>query len=205
MKIVVETFTYFNKQTFVCLPDVDEVKRLYKPLKNQLAAAHFPYWAKLWPSCIALANFVHKNPQIVANKKILELAAGLSLPSLVAAQIAQEVVCSDYLPEPLIFVENSIIKNDLNNISCTIINWNNLPQNIKADVLLLSDINYDLHEFVNLNLMLQYFLQQGTTIVLATPQRLMAKQFIQILLPFCVQQQEEIIEQTAISLFVLKA
>ncbi|MBN8676533.1 MAG: hypothetical protein J0L56_20585 [Chitinophagales bacterium] len=58
--------------------------------------------------------------------------------------------------------------------------------------------------------MLLQFLQAGTTILLSTPQRLMAKSFIDKLLPFCVEQEEYSIsinqyEQPAlVSVLVLK-
>jgi hypothetical protein len=47
------------------------------------------------------------------------------------------------------------------------------------------------------------FLEAGATIILSTPQRLMAKEFITRLLPFTIQQDEVITELgVAISIFV---
>lgn len=204
MKIVVETFTYFTEKIFVCVADKIEVQSLYEQQKKANKNTEFPYWAKLWLSSIALANFIEKNPALICNTNVLELAGGLGLPSLVAAKIAAKVMYSDYLPEPIHFVEKAIEINKYNNVFCSIINWNNIPKNVTTDVLLLSDINYEPAAFVNLNLMLQQFLQQGTTIILATPQRLMAKQFVENMLPFCVQHQEDMVEGTAVSIFVLK-
>jgi predicted nicotinamide N-methyase len=58
-------------------------------------------------------------------------------------------------------------------------------------VLLVSDVNYNPEAFDALYKVLVRFLAAGTTIVLATPQRLMAKPFINRLLHFCVSQQAE--------------
>jgi predicted nicotinamide N-methyase len=203
MKTVVESFTYFNKKIAVCTPALDEVQTIYQQQKKLNQDAVFPYWAKLWPSSIAMASFIANNPQLISNKKVLELGAGLGLPSLVAAQIAQQVVCSDYVQEPLNFVQQSIEINQYNNVFCSIINWSNLPLNTTTEVLLLSDINYEPTAFVNINLMLQYFLQQGSLIILTTPQRLMAKQFIEAILPFCIQQEQTRVDDVDISIFVL--
>ena len=164
----------------------------------------FPFWAKVWPSAIALSTFLVTEQHYVANKKVLELASGLGLPSLVAAQFATTVTCSDYLIEPLQFVEQSISINNLFNIDCKIINWNNLPTNINTDVLLLSDINYNPSTFDSLFNMLEQFLKNGSTIILSTPQRIMAKEFIEAILPHCVEQKEVEIDAVIISILVLK-
>ena len=77
------------------------------------------------------------------------------------------------------FVNKSIELNALKNSSTTIIDWNHLPDDFNADVLLLSDINYDPIVFDALYLMLDKLIQNNTTIILATPQRLIAKSFIE--------------------------
>ncbi len=75
----------------------------------------------------------------------------------------------------------------LANVTGKVLNWNQLPHDITADVLILSDINYGPNQFDRLNKVLQWFLQKGTTILISTPQRLMAKPFIEKLLPWCSQ------------------
>ena len=167
----------------------------------------FPYWAKLWPSAIAMCGFIAAHPHLVAHKNVLELGAGLGLPGILAAQSAREVTISDHVPEAVAFMRSSVELNGLINVHCAIFNWDALPPGLTADVLLLSDINYDPSAFEILSQVLLGFLSQGTTILLTTPQRLMARPFIERLLPYCVVQQEQLIaqhgEQTFISVLVM--
>ena len=53
-----------------------------------------PYWAELWPSGIALARAVAALE--LAGARVLELGAGLGLPSLAAALGGAEVLATDW-------------------------------------------------------------------------------------------------------------
>lgn len=196
----IQEFTFDNTIVQLVVPNDTAVQHWYK---QQTTEIPFPYWAKVWPASIALAGFITQNKHFVKHKTVLEIAAGLSLPSLVAAQFASTVSCSDYVLEPFVFVEQSIQLNQLNNISYAVLDWNQLPKDIVADVLLLSDINYEPASFESLLKMLQQFLQQSTTIILATPQRLMAKPFIEQLLRYCIQQENIVVQETGVSILVL--
>ena len=199
-----QKFEFGNIALQLVVPNSLAVKHWFETEKQQNENFPFPFWAKVWPSAIALSTFLVTEQHYVANKKVLELASGLGLPSLVAAHFATTVTCSDYLNEPLQFVEQSISINNLFNIDCKIINWNNLSPNIVTDVLLLSDINYNPSTFDSLFNMLEQFLKNGSTIILSTPQRIMAKKFIEAILPHCVEQKEIEIDAVIISILVLK-
>ena len=151
-----------------------------------------------------IRNFLSANIEYVADKKVVEIAAGLGLPSLYAAQVASQVICSDYLQQPMDFVNTSIKLNPLKNISTTIIDWNFLPDDFNADVLLLSDINYDPIVFDALYLMLDKLIQNNTTIILATPQRLIAKSFIEKIEQWCIVKTTQLVNDSWISVFVLE-
>lgn len=125
---------------------------------------------------------------------MLELAAGLGLPSLVAARYAKQVICSDYLPEPLSFVQMSATENGIRNIETRIINWHHIPADLLTDIVLLSDVNYDPASFDALDQLLSFFLEQDSLIILSTPQRIMAKPFIEKWMPFITIQEEFILE-----------
>ncbi len=169
--------------------------------------AGFPFWARLWPSAIALATFIQKSPHWVVGKQVAELAAGIGLPSLVAAKYAQQVWCSDLVPEAMDIAAKSAEHHGLRNISFHACDWNHLPEVLMPEVLLLSDVNYDPAVFGSLWVLLEGFLQKGATILLATPQRLMAKPFLESLSGYITDSYEEYIEEnsqkTFISIFVL--
>jgi predicted nicotinamide N-methyase len=170
------------------VPNAQVVQDNY--FQQKQVQAPFPHWTKLWPSALAMGDFIHNHPELVQHKNVLELAAGLGLPSFVAARYAQTVCCSDYLEEAVATMTRSAQHLQLSNVNCRLLDWNHLPGDLKTDVLLLSDINYDPQQFEQLYQVLHKFLQQDTVILLTTPQRLMAKPFIEKLLPFCSQQFE---------------
>jgi predicted nicotinamide N-methyase len=189
------------------VPNAPEVQAHYFQQKQAHSNVPFPHWTKLWPAALAMADFIHQHPERVRDKNVLELAAGLGLPSLVAARYATTVCCSDYLEEAVATMTASVQHLQMANVTGRVLDWNHLPGGLTADVLLLSDINYDPGQFDQLYQVLQRFLQQGTEVLLTTPQRLMAKPFIERLLPFCRQQYEMDIyheqQHTAVSLLVL--
>lgn len=184
------------------VPNEQEVQDSYYRQKQVQAQIPFPHWTKLWPAALAMGDYIYQHPELVQNKNVLELAAGLGLPTFVAARYAQRVCCSDYLEEAVAAMTRSAAYLQLSNVTCQVLDWNLLPDDLTADVLLLSDINYDPDQFACLYQVLERFLRQGTTILLTTPQRLMAKPFIEKLLPFCKQQHEMIIDQNGYSHFV---
>jgi methyltransferase-like protein 23 len=190
------------------VPNAQEVQDSYLQQKQVQAQVPFPHWAKLWPSALAMGDFIHQHPELIQNKNVLELAAGLGLPSFVAARYAKAVCCSDYLEEAVTTMAKSAQHLQLSNITCELLDWDHLPADLTADVLLLSDINYDPDQFDRLYEVLLRFLQQGTLILLTTPQRLMAKPFIEKLLPFCRQQDEMSVnylqQDTPVSLLLLQ-
>ncbi len=189
------------------IPDPQEVQDHYLQQKQVHAGVPFPHWTKLWPAGLAMADFIHQHPELVQDKNVLELAAGLGLPGFVAARYAKAICCSDYLQEAVDAMTRTVQHVQLSNVTCQVLDWNFLPEDLTADILLLSDINYDPDQFDQLYQVLQRFLQQGATILLTTPQRLMAKPFIEKLLPFCKQQYEMTVfyqqQYTSISLLLL--
>ncbi|MBC7722603.1 MAG: methyltransferase [Pedobacter sp.] len=207
--IALKTFQLNNFAFELFVPSQQAIQQNYLQQKLVAVNTPFPYWAKVWAASVGLGYFINQQPEYVQNKTVFELAAGLGLPSLVAAKWATSVCCSDYLQAPLNVVKASANHYQIKNISYKIIDWFNMPNDIATDVLLLSDINYEPTCFATLLSIVQQFLAKGTTIILSTPQRLLAKPFIEKLLPFCsLQQTVEVIENgnaTWVQILVLTA
>ncbi len=197
----IEPFTFDTIQIHLWIPDLEHIQNEYVADK---AKKDFPFWAKVWPSAIVLTEFLKDHPLLISNKKVLELAAGLGLPSIYAAHFAESVLCSDYISEAVGFISENIKLNKLQNMQSTCIDWHKIPSTLKPDVLLLSDINYNPSDFTILIQVLKNFLQQNTTIILSTPQRLVGKPFITELLPFCEFYEERFYEQISVNVLVLK-
>eukprot|EP00249_Psilotum_nudum_P018154 c26663_g1_i3 orf=352-1074(-) len=84
-----------NELVIIQPKDVDEVLDLYI---EQDRMDGDPYWCRLWPSSIALAEEVLLNPQLVAELHVCDLGAGLGLAGLAAILSgAKEVLACDVL------------------------------------------------------------------------------------------------------------
>jgi predicted nicotinamide N-methyase len=179
--------------------------KLFVPINDrEVQSAVSPYWAKVWPAAIALCQFLQSNLHYIKNKTVAELAAGLGLPSLFAAQYAIHVYCSDVEPAAVELIKKSAAQNSFKNITCFQKNLANFYGEKIPDTLLLSDINYDIQQFDILHKMIQYYLQNGCTIILSTPQRLMAKGFVEQLLKWCKCQEQIDTNGVYTSIFVLQ-
>ena len=205
LSFTVETIPVKTPAVKIAVPLPSEIKRLYEEMNKARA---FPYWAKIWPAAKALAQFIIQQQQLVADKKVVEIAGGLGLPSLIAASFANEVMCTDAAPEALEFVNTSVELNSLTNITTTIYDWND-EATFDTEVLLMSDVNYHPADFPQLLIFFQTQLKRDITIILSTPQRLMAKPFIEAIAEFIIQQEDYTIEDcseiTNCTVFVLKA
>jgi len=151
---------------------------------------------------------LQNNLHYIRHKKITEIAAGLGLPSIFAAPYASEVYCSDIEPAAVELVQQSVLYNQLTNVQSAVADWNDYASLPLPDTILLSDVNYEPVQFNQLLKAIQFYLQQHCTVLLSSPQRLMAKPFIEQLLPFCKQQEEILVTEkgieTAVSIFVLQ-
>ncbi|MFT3979668.1 MAG: methyltransferase [Ferruginibacter sp.] len=178
-----EQYNFGGRLIQLVVPDYALLQQNY--LQQQLPAA--PFWAKLWPSSLALCHYLEQHPFLIRNKTIMEIGAGLGLPSLLAAYYAAKVICTDNEPEAVRTVQQSVLLNGLQNIECREFDWRYAGSLEASDVILLSDINYNPSDFPLVMSLLKAMLAKQVEIILSTPQRLMAKPFIEQLLPFCVE------------------
>lgn len=173
---------------------------LYVPDRNAIMDAYqqglisFPYWSQVWPASIALSRFLIHHLHYIQGKKVLELAAGLGLPSVIAARKAAFVIASDYQPEAVRAMQETVKCNHLQNMQVQLLDWYALPDKLVTDVLLLSDVSYDTALFDIQEKWIRKLLQQGSTVIISTPQRLVARDAILPLLSFCDHQVELLVE-----------
>ena len=166
------------------LPNEALVKITYEDLLDKDHATPFPFWAKIWPASKAMSSFLKLEPHWIAGKRVLEIGAGIGLPSFAIAHQALEIIISDHAPEAVKLIEKNIDCLGLTNTKAMCLDWNNFPEAIKGDTILLSDINYAPEQFESLLKLIQKFLNQGSIIIIATPQRIMATQFVEAIQPF---------------------
>ena len=191
----------------VYIPTQHLVKPTYEQLLASNVAEPFPFWAKLWAASKVLTQFIVANPQWIKDKLILEMGAGIGQPSLTMAHLAKEVIITDHNKDAVALLEKNIAHLGLTNARAMQLDWNYYNNSIPADTILLSDINYAPEAFEPLLNTIEYYLAQGTVIIIATPQRIMGAPFIQSLNHYVKHSETEpILEQDTevmINLYVL--
>lgn len=208
LKTTLQAFRLGDYHFNAFIPEPSALQESFAHQLQQDPSTPAPYWAQVWAAAYALCHFLAEEPAYIQNKKVIELAAGLGLPSFLAAKISTSVICSDVSADAVELMQQSIDYNQFSNCKAMILDWNDLPTDLSADVILLSDINYEPQQFEMLYSVINQFIQHGSTIILSTPQRLMAKPFIERLQPFVAHRSAltitELQPPVDCSVFVLK-
>ena len=161
------------------VPDPALIQSTYQKLVAANPNTIFPYWAKVWASADALVEFLREEPAWIQNKIVLEIGAGIGIPSLSIAAQTDKIVISDYAPDAVALLQKNIEHLKLNNASAACIDWNHISEDVIADTILLSDTNYEPAVHENLTFLVEKFINKGSTILLATPNRLASNPFIE--------------------------
>lgn len=108
-----------------------------------------PYWAEFWPACLLLADLVESWPQIpqsadsATRARVLELGAGLGLPSLIALHRGYRVMCSDYHDDALAFVGESARRNGLSPPELRYVDWRERYPELRFERIIAAEVLYE--------------------------------------------------------------
>jgi predicted nicotinamide N-methyase len=176
------------------VPDPDQVKHIYDQLIASNPDTVFPFWAKIWPSSLALTSFLQKETQWIRSKHVLEIGAGIGLPSFSISREASTLVISDYSTEAVALMEKNIEYLVLQHAKAIYLDWNHFPSDLTADTVLFSDINYEPEQFEALLTLIKQLLEKGATVIIATPERISAVAFAVKLEPYVTSSVLETVE-----------
>jgi predicted nicotinamide N-methyase len=190
--------TQISAEKAIYVPIYEQVKDIYASLLKLDPTTPFPFWAKLWPSSIALLDVLKAQPQLIQNKLVIEIGAGIGLPSLMMAGITKSIQISDHDLEAVALLKKNIEHLQIPNAEAFQLDWNNVPKNMNPDVVILSDVNYDPNQFDPLVALIDKFIKQGCTIILSTPQRIMASPFVQKIEASITAQYEVLVDDNGI-------
>jgi predicted nicotinamide N-methyase len=151
-----------------------------------------PYWAEIWPSSLALAEYVLEAPEITAASNVLELGCGPGLAGL-AAHRARRVMVSDYELPALELAKLNWLENVGRLPEAEFMDWREPRMELAADVLLAADVAYEARFFEPLIHTFKTLLNPGGTILLSEPGRTVAVAFFEQM-----QQSEFEVEQVAV-------
>jgi predicted nicotinamide N-methyase len=135
-----------------------------------------PYWAELWPSGVALARVVETLD--LADKRVVEVGAGLGLPSLAAALCGADVLATDWADDAVALLRANAERNRVA-LRVEGLRWDE-PGDLLAlapfDLVLGADLLYEARNAAQL---LELLPRLGGEIVLADPGRPFAKGFLE--------------------------
>lgn len=140
-----------------------------------------PYWAELWPSALALSHYMSEMDFDWKDKKVLEIGAGLALPSILAAKLGAQVTVSDYLLEAVEFARKNHERNNLFNSLFLQLDWRKAESSLAADVLIAADVAYEKRMFEPLLTAFHFLCKENGLILLAEPNRSLASDFLESL------------------------
>lgn len=181
------------------VPDPALIQSTYQKLVAANPNTIFPYWAKIWASADALVQFLREEPAWIQNKIVLEISAGIGIPSLSIAAQTDKIVISDYAPDAVALLQKNIEHLKLKNASAACIDWNHISEDVIADTILLSDTNYEPAVHENLTFLVEKFIHEGSTILLATPNRLASNPFIERISKYMYRSKQYLLTENSVS------
>ncbi len=140
-----------------------------------------PYWAEIWPSALALAQFISREENFIAGKKTLELGCGLGIAGIAAYHSGADIVLSDIEEDALRISELNWILNFNCPPQLQLLDWRNPSKNQQFEVILAADVAYETRLFRPLIGTFQKLLAPGGTIFLSEPNRSIASRFFEML------------------------
>ena len=166
---------------------IKDIDTLFSLLLNKTHAdisftdERMPYWADLWPSAIALSEYITEHSALVKNQDVIELGCGLGLPGMVASNLGGKVLMTDYLEEALSFARLNWEQNLSSVFNSELVDWRKIDDKKKYDIVLASDVAYENRSFQPLLIALKSLVKKNGRILLSEPNRKFSSPFIELL------------------------
>lgn len=140
-----------------------------------------PYWADLWHSGLALAEYLVREKVVEPNMSVTEIGCGLGLPGLVAAMQGGQVLFTDYLAEALDEVAFNWSLNLSGIPRSLLMDWRAPQPEAKAQLILAADVAYELRAFEPLIHTFSSLALPGGRIIVTEPGRERASDWLAML------------------------
>ena len=138
-----------------------------------------PYWARMWPSGLALAD-VAAGRDDLDGARVIELGCGLGVPSIVAARAGASVLATDGSPDAVAYTAHNLAINDVTG-DVAVVDWRDsraLVDGAPWDIVLAADVLYLRHNVDALLRLLPQLVDPDGVVLLADPSRAGGRDFL---------------------------
>ena len=139
------------------------------------ADERLPYWADLWPSARGLTRHLLDRPP--AEARIVELGAGVALPSLALRHLGADPLATDYYADALRFAGANAARNGLGSLRTALLDWRDPPAGDRWGLVVAADVVYEQRNAEALAALLPRILADGGRMLLADPGRVYFGEF----------------------------
>lgn len=146
---------------------------------------NLPYWAELWPSGIALAGAIAREPGIVRGRRVLELGSGTGITAALAMDAGADLVATDYAAESLLLTRLTCCRFTGREPETHQLNWRAPLPNALAipaggfPVVLAADVLYERRDIAPLLDLVERIVAPDGILWLAEPGRPPAEAFLE--------------------------
>ena len=133
------------------------------------------YWDRIWPSEVALSEFlIHQFfPTKLTGVKVLEIGCGAGLAGVVAAQLGAFTMFSDMVPITLEAVKETCHLNHISNFDTCTLDWSGkIESKERYDYVIGSEVFYDEAILADISHVLEQVLAPGGKGLFCDPNRL---------------------------------
>lgn len=148
---------------------------------------NLPYWAEIWPSGVALAAAIHRDPNALRGKRVVELGCGLGVTAIAALQAGADLLATDYAAEALALCAFNCLDQAGREPRTVQMNWRNPSGALRKTagegfpIVLAADVLYEARDVDPLLGLIDWLVAPGGELWLAEPGRPPAQRFLDAL------------------------
>jgi predicted nicotinamide N-methyase len=145
---------------------------------------NLPYWAELWPSGVALAAKIAREPAMVRGRRVLELGCGLGVTAIAAQRAGADLLVTDYSPEALALCSLNALEQTGAQPRTLRVNWRDPGPRLRDSgggfpVVLAADVLYERRDVDPLLALIDQIVAPDGELRLAEPGRQPAARFLE--------------------------